>query len=71
MATFDRIIKGGIVFDGTRAPRYKADLGIRDGRIASIGKLDVGDAPEVLDAEGMHVAPGFIDLHTHYDAQLF
>ncbi len=71
MAKFDRIIKGGVVFDGTRAPRYKADLGIRDGIIAEIGKLDAGDAQEVLDAEGMHVAPGFIDLHTHYDAQLF
>ena len=59
MAKFDRIIKGGVVFDGTRAPRYKADLGIRDGIIAEIGKLDAGDAQEVLDAEGMHVAPGF------------
>ncbi len=71
MPQFDRIIKGGIVFDGTRAPRYKADVGVRDGHIAEIGKLNASDAQEVLDAEGMHVAPGFIDLHTHYDAQLF
>ncbi|HBD10723.1 MAG TPA: aminoacylase [Porticoccaceae bacterium] len=71
MATYDTIIKGGIIFDGTRIPRYKGDIGIKDGVIAKIGRLDASDADKVIDAEGKHVCPGFIDLHTHYDAQLF
>src|SRR5688572_18815871 len=67
----DLIIKDGIVIDGTQSQRYRADVGVRDGRIAKIGRLKTADAPRVLDASGMIVAPGFIDLHTHYDAQLF
>ena len=51
-------------------PRYQADVGIEDGRIASIGKIS-GSAEEVIDAEGHIVAPGFIDGHTHMDAQVF
>jgi N-acyl-D-amino-acid deacylase len=70
MATFDTIIKGGTIVDGTRVPRYKADLGIKNGQIAKIGKLNSSDATKVVDASGLVVAPGFIDLHTHYDAQL-
>ena len=65
------IIKNGTIFDGTRIPRYRADIGIKDGVIAKIGRLDAKDAGKVIDAEGKHVCPGFIDLHTHYDAQLF
>ena len=71
MAVYDRLIRGGVVFDGTRVPRYRADVAIRDGVIAEIGRIPAGDAREVLDADGLHVAPGFIDLHTHYDAQVF
>ena len=71
MATYDTIIKNGIIFDGTRIPRYKGDIGIKDGVIAKIGRLDEKDANKVIDASGKHVCPGFIDLHTHYDAQLF
>jgi len=71
MSTYDTIIQNGIIFDGTRIPRYKGDIGIKDGVIAKIGRLDSGDARQVLDAEGKHVCPGFIDLHTHYDAQIF
>ena len=71
MARFDTIIKDGTVIDGTRVPRYKADVGIKDGVIAEIGLLDEKDAAKVVNAEGLIVAPGFIDLHTHYDAQLF
>ena len=71
MSSFDCIIQGGMIVDGTRLPRYRADLGIKDGRIAKIGRLAAQDAPRVIDANGLIVAPGFIDLHTHYDAQVF
>ncbi|TMB19175.1 MAG: aminoacylase, partial [Deltaproteobacteria bacterium] len=71
MADFDVVLRGGIVIDGTQAQRYQADVGIRNGRIARIGRLRATDGRRVLDAEGMIVAPGVIDLHTHYDAQLF
>lgn len=71
MSTYDTIIQNGIIFDGTRIPRYKGDIGIKDSIITKIGRLDSADAKQVLDAEGKHVCPGFIDLHTHYDAQIF
>jgi len=71
VATFDRVIKGGMVIDGRNFPRYRADVGIRGGRIEKIGKIPTGDADEVIDAAGLIVAPGFVDLHTHYDAQVF
>ena len=71
VADFDTILKDGIVVDGTRSQRYRADVGIRAGRITKIGRLRSSEADRVLDASGMIVAPGFIDLHTHYDAQLF
>ncbi len=68
---FDRIVAGGMIVDGTRQARFLGDIGIQDGKVAAVGKLDPADAGEVLDATGMIVAPGFIDLHTHYDAQVF
>jgi N-acyl-D-aspartate/D-glutamate deacylase len=71
MAEFDTILKDGIVVDGTQSQRYRADVGIRAGRIAKIGRLRTSDAERALDVSGLIVAPGFIDLHTHYDAQLF
>lgn len=71
MAKYDRVIRNGMVVDGTRAPRFVADIAIKDGLIAEIGHVNPSDAGEVLDAEGLVVAPGFVDLHTHYDAQLF
>ncbi len=71
MTTYDTIIAGGMVINGTRAQRLRADVAIKDGKIAKIGRLRASDADEVLDADGMIVAPGHIDLHTHYDAQLF
>ncbi|MCS6925443.1 MAG: amidohydrolase family protein [Candidatus Binatia bacterium] len=70
MAQFDLIIKDGTVVDGTRVPRYRADIGIKNGKIAKIGRLHSSDAVRVLDAHGLIVAPGFIDLHTHFDAQI-
>src|SRR6516162_5094379 len=71
MADYDIIIKGGTVVDGTRTPRYVSDIAIKDGRIAQIGGLKGKTAERVLDAAGRIVAPGFVDLHTHYDAQIF
>jgi N-acyl-D-amino-acid deacylase len=71
MPAYDMIVKDGMIVDGTGVGRYRADVGVRDGRIATIGRLKTSDAKRVLDANGMIVAPGFIDLHTHYDAQLF
>jgi N-acyl-D-aspartate/D-glutamate deacylase len=68
---FDRVIKGGMIVDGTRQPRFIGDIGIRDGRIVEMGKIDDAGSAEVINASGMIVAPGFVDLHTHYDAQLF
>src|SRR5579875_512053 len=71
MAEFDTIIRGGMVVDGTRLPRYRADVGIKDGKVAKLGKLKPHQGAKVIDADGQIVAPGFVDLHTHYDAQLF
>ena len=70
MAEFDVLIKGGTVVDGTRVPRYRADIGIKNGKIAKIGRLGSSSATQVLDATGLIVAPGAVDLHTHYDAQI-
>jgi len=69
--SFDLVIRDGLVFDGTRAPRMIADIGILQGRIVAIGNLDKASDERTIDAAGLHVAPGFIDLHTHYDAQVF
>ncbi|MDF2267275.1 D-aminoacylase [Streptomyces coacervatus] len=66
----DHVIKGATVVDGTGAPAYTADVGIRDGRIAAIGIVTEG-ARTTEDAAGLVLAPGFVDPHTHYDAQLF
>ncbi|HLW70564.1 MAG TPA: amidohydrolase family protein [Candidatus Binataceae bacterium] len=71
MAEFDVVIRGGTVVDGTRLPRYRADVGIKDGKIAKLGYLKAHQAKKVIEADGQYVVPGFVDLHTHYDAQLF
>ena len=70
MAEFDVIIRGGTIVDGLLTPRYRSDLAIKDGRIVQIGGLRSGTAGKVLDATGLIVAPGHVDLHTHYDAQI-
>jgi N-acyl-D-amino-acid deacylase len=70
MAEYDIQIKGGTVVDGTRVPRYQADVWIKDGKIAQVGGRAPGFAKKVIDADGLIVAPGFVDLHTHYDAQI-
>ena len=63
---FDTVVRGGTVFDGVNPP-YKADLGIRDGRIARIGHLWLACAGRVIRARGLVVAPGFIDVHAHVE----
>jgi len=60
----DMIIRGGSVIDGSGAPARLADVGIRDGRIAAIGTVTEA-AREEIDATGLTVAPGFVDVHTH------
>jgi N-acyl-D-aspartate/D-glutamate deacylase len=71
MSEFDLVIKGGTIVDGLRVPRYRADVGIVGSRVAYIGRISASDAEQVLDAGGLIVAPGFVDLHTHYDSQIF
>src|SRR5690606_38157207 len=69
----DLIIRGATIIDGTGAPGRPGDIGIEGGRIVSVadpGGIDDA-AAEVLEADGLAVCPGFIDPHTHYDAQLF
>ena len=68
--SFDVLIRGGRVFDGSGNPWYRADIGVRDGRIASIGNLSAASATRIIDASGMGVAPGFIDSHCHSDSSL-
>ena len=67
--TADIVIKGGTIVDGTGADRYSADVAITDGRIAEIGSGLTGTRE--LDAAGQIVSPGFVDIHTHFDAQVF
>ena len=67
---YDLIIKNGTLIDGSGLPRYHADVAVQHGRIVSTGKIRA-PAREVIDAEGLVVAPGFIDGHTHMDAQIF
>ena len=67
--SYDLLIKNGTVVDGTGAERYQADVAVADGKIAAIGKITDG-AKKTLDAADLIVAPGFVDPHTHYDAQI-
>jgi len=68
-AQYDLVIRGGRVVDGTRMPSFIGDVAVQDGRIAATGRI-TGKGKEEIDAHGLIVAPGFIDIHTHYDAQI-
>lgn len=67
MASFDVVIRGGEVIDGTGSPRQRSDVGIRGGTIAAVGDLSGAEAGEEIDATGKVVTPGFIDVHAHTD----
>ena len=68
---YDLIVRNGIVVDGTGLARRRADVGVRDGRIVDVGHLSESvTGAKVVDADGLFVAPGIIDAHTHYDPQL-
>lgn len=69
-AAYDILIKGGRVIDGTGAPWFNADVGVRGGKIVAIGKLGEHAAKQVIDASNLVVTPGFIDMHTHSDVSL-
>ena len=71
MADFDVVIKDGTIVDGTRLPRYRGDIGVKAGRIAEMGAIPSSSGDEAIDAAGLVVAPGFVDHHTHFDAQIF
>jgi len=65
---YDLVITNGRVVDGTGNPWFRADVAVKDGRIARIGHINPGEAREVIDAGGKIVAPGFIDVHTHVES---
>jgi N-acyl-D-aspartate/D-glutamate deacylase len=66
--TYDLIVRGGLVVDGSGASPFEADVGVKDGRLAAIGSI-AGTATQEIDARGKLVTPGFVDIHTHYDGQ--
>jgi len=66
---YDLLIRNGTLVDGTGAPAYRADVAIRDGAIAKVGDMNGAEAREEIDADGLLVTPGWVDIHTHYDGQ--
>jgi N-acyl-D-amino-acid deacylase len=64
----DTVIKGGTIVDGTGAPRTTGDVAIKDGKVSQVGGK-AGPAKREIDAEGLMVTPGWVDVHTHYDGQ--
>src|SRR3954471_11069687 len=70
MADYDLIVRGGYVVDGTGLPRRRVDVGVRDGKVATLARLESASAEEEIDATDLIVAPGIVDAHTHYDPQI-
>src|SRR5215510_15869955 len=68
--SFDVIIKNGTVYDGTGQPGIKADVGIKGDRIVAVGNLSRATAPKIVDAQGLAVAPGFINMLSHSETSL-
>ena len=68
MSTYDLVLRGGTVVDGTGAPPFVGDVAVSGGRIAEVG-TDLAQGREEIDARGKLVTPGFVDVHTHYDGQ--
>lgn len=69
MSDYDLLIRNGTIVDGSGKPRYAGDVAVKDGRVVALGKVE-GSAAETVDASGRIVSPGFVDPHTHYDAQI-
>lgn len=67
---YDLVIRGGRIVDGTGNPWYRGDLAVREGKIVAVGRVPEGEATQIIDAQGMVVAPGFIDIHSHSDTLL-
>jgi N-acyl-D-aspartate/D-glutamate deacylase len=67
--SYDLLLKNGRVVDGSGMPSFHGDVAVKNGKIAAIGKLG-GPAMRVIDADGLVIAPGFVDNHCHYDAQV-
>ena len=67
-AEFDLVVRDGTVIDGSGGEPHEADVAVKDGRIAAVGRV-AGTGREEIDAKGLAVTPGFIDIHTHYDGQ--
>ena len=71
VSTFDVVLVNGKILDGCGNPWFYADVGIRDGKIVALGDLSDATGLQEIDAEGLVVAPGFIDAHTHVDTGVF
>ena len=67
-STYDIVIRGGTIMDGNGGAPYIGDVAVEDGQIAAVGTVD-GVGTEEIDAAGLSVTPGFVDIHTHYDGQ--
>jgi N-acyl-D-aspartate/D-glutamate deacylase len=70
VSAYDLIVRGGFVVDGTGLPRRRLDVAVREGRVVALARLDGEHATREIDADGLVVAPGIVDVHTHYDPQI-